>query len=446
MRIATSSVYQDQSAIIDNLTALYQQQGLELSTGKSLNVPSDDPTQIAEDLAVRNETAVQTTIGQNLSDLNNQLTTADGALASLTSIMQSARSLAIEGASDTLTSSQQQQIGQQVNQLLQEAIGLANTQYNGKYIFSGTSVPSSQPLVQANGSPISSVTSQANTVAQTQELPNGQQVSVGVTLQQAFNVNAPNGSPSLFQVLINLRDTLQNGTVADQSAQQVNLAGTAIDPATTTLAQLSTGAVPQIMATPLQPDSSGNYTINIANGANTSGVNVTLTPGETLNAAIAAINAAAGPIGVSASFDTQTQRLTLSSTSNPNQPFEVTDAPSAGATNSSNVVEAFGLSQQADVVDNLSTQLGDIDNVLTQALNARSTVGSTVQAVQNLSSNASSQVLNDTQIQSNLEDTDIAKVTTEFSETQTVLQAAFATTTRLESLSLFNYLSPTSGG
>ena len=43
-------------------------------------------------------------------------------------------------------------------------------------------------------------------------------------------------------------------------------------------------------------------------------------------------------------------------------------------------------------------------------------------------------------MQSGLEDTDIAKVTAQFSLSQTALQAAYQTTTRLEQDDLFNYL------
>jgi flagellar hook-associated protein 3 FlgL len=437
MRIATSTVYDSQYQQIDTLYAQYQQQAMQLSTGKSLNVPSDNPTVIAQDLAVRADNSVQTQVSQNLTNLNNQLTAVDGALSTLTNIMQSARSLAIEGAQTAITSAQQQQIAGQVDQLLQEAIGVANTQYDGKYVFAGTAVPASGALVQGTGSPVSAVTSQGNDVVQSQELPGGQLVATGVTLQQAFNYNAANGSPSVFQTLIDLRDTLQNGSIVDQSAQSVNLQGQYINPGVTTIAQLVTGAIPQILATPLQPDSTGNVTINIADGTNTSGVNVTLTPGMTLNAAIAAMNAAAAPLGVTAAFNTQTQQISFTGTSGP---FTITDVPSTGATNSGNFTAAFGLTQQADVTNNLSTQLGGIDNATQALLSARATIGATIQTVANLSSTTSTRINNDTTVQSNLEDTDIAKVTSQYTQTQTVLQAAYATTSRLEGKTLMDYI------
>ncbi len=439
MRIATSTIYDNQTASIDNLAATYQQQGQQLSTGKSLNVPSDNPTVIAQDLAVRNDNSVTTQVGSNLTDLTNQLNAVDGSMSSLTNILQSSRSLAIEGASDTVTAAQRGAIATQIDQLLQESIGLANTQYAGKYVFAGTAVPTSQPLVKSSGSPISSVTSQGNLVQQVQQLPNGQTVSTNVTLQQAFNYGAADGSPDVFQTLINLRDTLANGSIVDQSQQALNLAGTAIS-STTTIAQLSTGAIPQLMATPLTPDSSGNVSINVANGVNTNGVTITLLPTDTVASALTKINTAINPLGISATFNAKTQKLAFSSTSNPPATFEIQDVPSAGATNTGNFLAAFNVTQQATVASDLSTQIGDIDHVLQAALNARATVGAVLQGVQGLSNAANSQVLNDTSVQSGLEDTDIAKVTSQFTQTQTVLQAAYATTSRLESKTLFDYL------
>ena len=443
MRIATSTVYDNQASSIDTLVAQQQQYGNTLSTGKALNAPSDDPTEIAQDLAVRSDNVVTTQVGKNLTNLSSELSTVDGALSSLTNVLQSARSLAIEGASDTVTPQQQGEIAKQAEQLLQEAIGLANTQYGGKYVFAGTSVPSSQPLVQSTGSPITAVTAQGNSAQQTQQLPNGQSVSTGVTLQQAFNYGATDGSPDVFQMLIALRDTLAKQQVVDKSTQRVNLAGTAVTAgaAGTTVTQMATGAVPQILATPLQFDGSGNVSINISSSQAPNGVTITFNPGDTMTGGAASIvgkiNAQTAATGVTASFDFTQQRLVLSSSAGS---FLVKDAPSAGSATSGNFTTAFDVTQQADIVNTLSTQIGDIDRTLQQTLSSRSQVGAVIQQVQALSNDSNAQVLNDTKVQSGIEDADIAKVVSQFSQTQTALQAAYGTTTRLESKTLFDYL------
>jgi flagellar hook-associated protein 3 FlgL len=442
MRIATSTVYANQTAAIDNLYAQQEKYGQDLSTGKVVNIAQDDPTQIAQDLAVRNEGAVQGQVSTNLTNTQNQLTTVDGALSSLTSVVQSARQLAIEGASTTNTPAQLQEIAIQVGQLLQETIGIANTQYAGSYVFGGTA-QTGQPPVVANGQ-ASVVSFSGNDVAQTQTLPNGQTIQTSSTLQQTFNFNATDGSPSIFQVLQNLYSTLNNNISADVSSTQVNVAGTAITAGTSMALLENPGS---IAATPLTADSTGNVSISIASAQDQNGTTITFNPatftiagGPGLPAAatsiITAINNQSGLTCVTASFNSQTDRLTLTGTG----PFTVTDVESPGATNTGNFVETFNLNTQANVVNNISTQLGDFDNATAQLLDGRATIGSTIQQVNALNTTATAQVTADTSVQTGIEDTNVAQVQPEFSLAQTALQAAYSTTSQLESKNLFDYL------
>jgi len=431
MRIATSTLYDSQANSIDNLVSQQQQLGQELSSGKQLNSPSDDPMLIAQDLEVRASIAAERQGSTNITNASAQLTTVDGALSSLTDIMQKARGIAVEAASSLANASQQQALATQVDSLLQEAIGVANTQYGGKYVFAGTAGPSSPPVI-ANGQPITSVSFNGNSSGQTEQLFNGEGVSTGVTLQQAFNYNAPDGSPDVFQTLITLRDTIAKGTVVSASASRVNNADTAFAPATAI-------DTPGILSTPLKPDAAGNANIQITSSVTgPAGVTVTIPAGSTMNAVLAAINAVSASTGVSASFDYRQQRLSLTSASGAFQVGDTPTVPPGGA--AGNFVEAFGLQSQATLAGNVSRQLGDVDHVMQTLLSTRSTLGGNLQTLSALSTSTDSQVVNDTKVQSGIEDADIAKVISQFSQTQTALQAAYGTTTRLESKTLFDYL------
>jgi len=438
MRIATSTIYSNQTLSIENLESQYELEGQELSTGIALNEPSDDPTIIGQDLEVRNDSAVTTQIGQNLTGLNNLLSTTDSTLSSLTSILQSARNLAIEGASDAITSSQRAQIGDQVNQLLEQAIGLANTQYDGKFIFSGTAAPSGSSLVQAVGNPPTAVTADNNIVQQNEQLPNGQLVPTNVTLQQAFNVDAANGSPSVFSMLIRLRDTLENGETTDESSSGVNVSYQAVTSGTTIGALEATN--PPILSVPLASvANNGAVAFAISSSLSPSGTTFIFTVGETMANVINEINAQSGTTGVQASFNYQTQRLSLNDLTNAN--FAITNVASGpGIATVANFTNAFLLGSTGDVVNNLSTQLGDIDNNLTVALTAAGQIGATVQSVTALSATESTRETNDTSIKSSLEDTNVAQVTSQFTLSQTALEAAYQTTTRLEEEDLMSYL------
>lgn len=431
MRVSTSFVYDQQTADIDRLVAQQTLEGQQLSTGLSLTQPSDDPGAIAQLLQVQTDIGVQTQVGSNLSNVNSDLTTVDGALNSVTSIMQQARTLAIQAASDTNTPTQLQEIAIQVNQLLQETVGLANTQYAGRYVFAGTANPTTNPVTLDSSSP-NAVDFSGNIDQPGMQLPDGQTVTTGVTLQQAFNYDAANNSPSVFQVLQNLYNTLTSGTVNDTSSTQVNTVGSSII-ATTTLTQLAS-TPGGYSAIPLTFDGTGTVSISIATASAPSGTTFTFTPGETISQVVNQINTVVPPIGVTASFDYQTEKMTLSGTA----PFTVNDVPPGGG---GNFVEAFQLQTQAATVNDISRQLGDFDNATQVLLDSRAVVGSTIQQVQSLTTQSSTQVNDDTTVQSNLQDTDVAKTTTQLQLTQTALEAAYATTTRLEQKDLFDYLS-----
>ncbi len=430
MRIATSTIYDSQSNSIDNLVSQQQQLGQTLSSGKQINAPSDDPTQIAEDLAVRTAIAQETQGSTNIQNATSQLTTVDGALSNLTNILQSARSIAVQAGSGFTNSTQQEALASQVDGLLQEAIGVANTKYAGKFVFAGTAGPYTPP-VTANGQPISSVTFNGNSGGQTEQMYNGEAVSTGVTLQQAFNYGSPNGSPDVFQTLITLRNTIEKGTVVSASASGVNSANTAL----TAASPINAAGV---LSTALAPDASGNVNVVITSSkTGAAGVTVTIPAGSSMTAVLAAINGASGATGITAGFDYQQQRLSLTSSTGA---FQIADSPTTPGTAAGNFVEAFGLQSQANLVSNVSRQLGDVDNVMQTLLTTRATVGANIQTLSALGTATDSQAVNDTKVQSGIEDADIAKVISQFSQTQTALQAAYGTTTRLESKTLFDYL------
>jgi flagellar hook-associated protein 3 FlgL len=448
MRIATSTIYNQQSAAIDNLEAQYQNEGTMLSTGKQLNAPSDDPTEIGTDMSVRTTIAVENQQSTNIQAATAQLTSTDGAMANLTSILQSAQQLATRGASDLLTASQRGDMGDQVDQYLQQAVAIANTQYNGTYIFGGSD-QSSAP-VATTGSPIAVVKFSGNDQTATPMDFNGQNIALSPTLQQAFNYGATDGSPSVFQTLINLRDTLTSGTVTDESAQSINQAGDVIYGAASPVAlQTTLGSVPSPFAALPTPDSTGNYAISI-NNTDANGVvhvNAYTFSGATvfddatatsITGQINAANTGANPTGLTATFDAQSQRLILTNAGG--GAFNVTDEPSAGATDTSNFTSVFALAGSATLSQTVSTQLGDIANALNVTLSARSLIGSRMDALAQINTQVTADVVNNTSVQSNIEDTNIPQATTQFTLTQTALTAAYSTTTRLESKDLFDYL------
>lgn len=433
MRIATSTIYSEQTAAILNLSAQYQDIGQQLSTGKSLNFPSDAPTDIGLDLATNATIGLENQADKNLRDSLGELTTTDSALSSLTAIIQSARQLAIQGATDTLTPAQRGIISNQVDALLSQAIGVANTNYGGKFIFAGTANIVGQP-VQAIGSPTAAVSFSGNFETSGQIVVNAHEFPLSTTLRDGFNYAAPDGSKDVFNVLRDLRDSLKNGTIIDQSQAQLNIPGTVLNPAavlnTLPLSTKLTTAAPG-------PPNTISFAID---GHDTTGAAQTVpftfdVTVDSISSIVAAINAQTNTIGVTAVFNTKTEKLVLTG-----GPFQITDEPNTTGSTPSNFTQAFALTNNADPVQTLSTQLGDIDKVLNVNLTARAAVGTRIQTLSSIADQNAAAIVDNTKIKSQIEDANVAKLSPQFVQTQTALNAAYATTVKLEGKTLIDYL------
>ena len=444
MRIATSTIYAQQTSAITGQESLYQTIGNQLSTGKQLQDPSDDPARIAQDLTLHSAIDATNQQSTNVQSAVSELTTTDSALSSLTSVLQSARQLAIQGSTDNLTDQQRTAIGNQIDQLLQQAIAVGNTSYAGRYIFAGTT-KTVNPPVQQQGNPIAAVQFLGNQQAQGQLVYNGQEFALSTTFQAAFNYKSSDGSPDVFQTLITLRNTLVNKTAVDQSAAAINQAGAVVygpqgvpaSPAPTTI------GTPNAFAVTPVADGTGNYSITVHGTVNgVQGIStITMPPATaiddgTATSLVGRINAVSATTGVTASFNAKTQKVVLTGSGS----FYVSDTPSPGAANSANLTKVLNLAPQADFVQNVSTQLGDVDHALNSVLNARSVVGARIQALGAIQNQLQTAVTDNKKMESAIEDVDVAAAVSKFSQTQTALQAAYSTTTKLESKTLFDYL------
>jgi flagellar hook-associated protein 3 FlgL len=189
----------------------------QLSSGQKLNSPSDDPAAVASLISIRTQSDSITQYLSNISSLTGALQVADSALSSVVEELTSAESLGVEAANGTLTSANRQAIAQQVQGIQQEMIQLANTSYNGQYLFAGTAT-TTQPYV-ADPSSSSGVTYNGNNNINSVEISEGQAMPINLPGSQLFS----NSTASVFQSLQDLYDALENdGDVASAAAEVQN--------------------------------------------------------------------------------------------------------------------------------------------------------------------------------------------------------------------------------
>ena len=149
MRVTESMVYdKTNSSLASDLAAMQTSQD-QVSSGKKLNLPSDNPADVQSAIGLGDTLAQLNQYVRNIGNATNTLSAMDTALSSAGNVIQRANELAIEGANGTLDASQLQAIGAEVSQLSESLVTDANAKVGDRYIFSGFRVDT--PPYQVTG-------------------------------------------------------------------------------------------------------------------------------------------------------------------------------------------------------------------------------------------------------------------------------------------------------
>jgi flagellar hook-associated protein 3 FlgL len=208
------------SVILNGLQVNSQQEDQalqQISSGQKLNSLSDNPAAAADLVTLRMQASSDTQYLQNISSLTGSLNLADSALSSVVEALTSAQSVGVEGTGSTLNASNRQALAQQIQGVQQQVLGLANSSYNGEYLFSGTATET-QPYV-ADSSSASGVTYKGNDNTNSVEISEGQAMPINMPGSQIFS----NASANVFQSLQDLYNALNtDGDVAGATTEVQN--------------------------------------------------------------------------------------------------------------------------------------------------------------------------------------------------------------------------------
>jgi len=120
---------------------------------------------------------------QSLTTLQSKFQVADSALSDVVATLTRALSLGTEGANGTLNTADRQAIAGEVQRLLNQAVSLANTSYQGSFLFAGTRV-TTQPFTLDPAT--NKVTYNGNSATTTVALSNGDSITGNLPGDQLF--------------------------------------------------------------------------------------------------------------------------------------------------------------------------------------------------------------------------------------------------------------------
>lgn len=186
----------------------------QIYTGKKIRRPSEDPVIAMRGIGYRTELEEVKQYQRNVSNVWSWMDHADDALDKATKVMQRLEYLAIQAKNDTLSQSERHSILEEVKQLEQHLITIANTSVNGRYIFNGTDT-NHAPVVydESEGKGIIWEPADPN-VESGRDKPVIIEVSKGITFE--VNIDPDSVFPQeLFDVIKDFKDALNGDPLKD---------------------------------------------------------------------------------------------------------------------------------------------------------------------------------------------------------------------------------------
>jgi len=197
------------TTVLDNVQAnLGRLQKLQdqMSSGKLVRRPSDNPMALSRIMALRTGLAEQAQHTRNMEDAIGFLDASESALAKFNDTLQRVRELTVYGASGALSDTDRQALAAEVDELIDELVQTGNTAYAGQFLFGGQKT-TTKPLDRQGDT----VTYQGNESALLWEVSPDVTMEIGVAGSRIFDVSATTSQSELFATLFDIKQALEAG-------------------------------------------------------------------------------------------------------------------------------------------------------------------------------------------------------------------------------------------
>ena len=138
MRIATSTIYETGTSQLGTLQSKMARTQQQLATNRRMLTPSDDPIASARALEVTQSKSVNSQFAVNRENARASLSQVELGLTSATTLIQDVQSIAVSAGNGVLSAANRESLAVQLSANLEDLLGIANkTDGTGNYLFSG---------------------------------------------------------------------------------------------------------------------------------------------------------------------------------------------------------------------------------------------------------------------------------------------------------------------
>ncbi len=212
MRVATRTIYYNLQRELLSLEEKQQKINEQIASGKIVNRPSDNPLAVMNALHLRTARSQVQQYQRNIETTRTWLNLTESVLQQTEDLIGRAKEIATQMASDTQNATTRALAAKEVDQLIDQAISLANTDLGGKYIFAG---------YQVNTLPFSKVGDDV------QYNGDSNSIQIAIGPQETLPINKDGQTvfvdAQIFTILGSLKDALENNQAEEIRQQLENL-------------------------------------------------------------------------------------------------------------------------------------------------------------------------------------------------------------------------------
>ncbi|VAX20765.1 Flagellar hook-associated protein FlgL [hydrothermal vent metagenome] len=474
----------------------------QISSGKRINRPSDDPAGMMEVLEFRSSIGKSERYIRVMNNAESFLNTADSTIGSVHDQLKSAKEQALSQAGGMATAETRKTAATLIDTMIEQMISTGNTRIGSRYIFAGQR--SELPAIDSNGNYVGSGKDLRAEITNDVVIPISVRASEFLTADMnpavststtIASLNGGSGAPAgsfnitdragnTGAVTISLGDTIANVITAVAAAgtnitASVSSDGTALvlsdstsPPVAPIIVQSNTTSQglgidgtrnastftgdaldPDIVSATLIADlyAGDGVTLNdivLMNGGASS--TVSFSSDTTVGNMISSINTIGGAMAdtVTAAIDSTGRKLTITS-GNANTVAFAKEAGSGntaellgigGGRNVIPILQKFSAALKANDNNGIQAALGLLDTNMDTVNSVRGSIGARANQVINIRSSETEASLNSTKLKSFIEDADYIEAASELAMLQTAYQATLKSSAAIVQTSLLNFL------
>ena len=221
-------------SVLSDLNRIAAQQDLtrrQMSSGKAITKPSDDPYGAARAMSLRTDLAGVEQHQRNVDEAQSWMSATSTTLSSITDLAQKARELTVQGATDTLSQSGRDAIADQIDQLIAGMKQEGNATYDGRYVLGGSRTntpPFDSALTKTDPSVTTNDAYSGDAASQLREIGPGVTLAVNVHGDEVLG-GASGSSGNLLGVLRDIATHLRSGDTAALGGGDIKAVSDQID-------------------------------------------------------------------------------------------------------------------------------------------------------------------------------------------------------------------------